>query len=137
MVTPSLVWAYWMRGSMAGILYASGLSLSRCHWPDLECNGPCSLPSLLIGETVIMSMDFNAHDIGVRAVLAEKDREARAMLRASEAQSAPQGLRAVFAGRLARLALRLDREAARSWLSREGVMAGMIGAPRTAETLRE
>ncbi len=31
---PSLVWAYWMRGSMAGILYASGLSLSRCHWMD-------------------------------------------------------------------------------------------------------
>jgi len=66
-----------------------------------------------------MSIDFNAHDIGVRAVLAEKDREARAMLRASEAQSAPPGLRAVFAGHLARLALRLDREAARSWLSRE------------------
>ena len=31
MLTPSLVFAYWMRGSMAGILYASGLSLSRCH----------------------------------------------------------------------------------------------------------
>ncbi len=31
MLTPSLVLAYWMRGSMAGILYASGLSLSRCH----------------------------------------------------------------------------------------------------------
>ena len=29
MLTPSVVWAYWMRGSMAGILYASGLSLSR------------------------------------------------------------------------------------------------------------
>ena len=83
-----------------------------------------------------MSMDFSAHDIGVRAVLAEKDREARAMLRASEAQIARQGFRAVFAGRLARLALRLDREAARSWLSREGVMAGMIGAPRTEETPR-
>ncbi len=31
MLTPSLVFAYWMCGSMAGILYASGLSLSRCH----------------------------------------------------------------------------------------------------------
>ncbi len=28
MLTPSLVLAYWMRGSMAEILYASGLSLS-------------------------------------------------------------------------------------------------------------
>jgi len=67
-----------------------------------------------------MSFDLNAHDIVVRAVLAEKDREARAKLRVSEAGSAPPGLRAVFAGRLARLALRLDREAARSWLSPEG-----------------
>ncbi len=31
MLTPSAVLAYWMRGSMAGLLYASGLSLSRCH----------------------------------------------------------------------------------------------------------
>ncbi len=30
MLTPSVAWAYWMRGSIAGILYASGLSLSRC-----------------------------------------------------------------------------------------------------------
>ena len=34
MLTPSLVLAYWICGSMAGILYASGLSLSRCHWMD-------------------------------------------------------------------------------------------------------
>ncbi len=34
MLTPSVVFAYWMRGSMAGLLYASGLSLSRCHWID-------------------------------------------------------------------------------------------------------
>ena len=34
MLTPSSVLAYWMRGSMAGILYASGLSLSRYHWMD-------------------------------------------------------------------------------------------------------
>ena len=33
MLTPSLVCAYWMRGSMVGILYASELSLSRCHLP--------------------------------------------------------------------------------------------------------
>ncbi len=67
-----------------------------------------------------MSFDLNAHEVSVRAVLAEKDREAQSALRAGEAGGAPQGLRAVFAGRLARLALRVDREAARSWLSPEG-----------------
>ena len=67
-----------------------------------------------------MSFDLNTHEVSIRAVLAEKDRQARAALRASEAGSAPPGLRAAFAGRLARLALRVDREAARSWLSREG-----------------
>ena len=67
-----------------------------------------------------MSFDLNTHEVSIRAVLAEKDREARAILRAGEAGSAPLGLRAAFAGRLARLALRVDREAARSWLSREG-----------------
>ena len=67
-----------------------------------------------------MSFDLNAHEVSIRAVLAEKDREVRAKLRAGEAGSATLGLRAVFAGRLARLALRVDREAARSWLSPEG-----------------
>ena len=67
-----------------------------------------------------MSFDLNAHEVSVRAVLAEKDREVRAKLRADEAGSAPLGLRAVFAGHLARLAVRVDREAARSGLSPEG-----------------
>ncbi len=67
-----------------------------------------------------MSFDLNAHEVSDRAVIAEKDREVRANLRADEAGGAPQGLRAAFAGRLARLALRVDREAARSWLSPEG-----------------
>ncbi len=31
MLTPSSVLAYWLRGSMTGISYAPGLSLSRCH----------------------------------------------------------------------------------------------------------
>lgn len=67
-----------------------------------------------------MSLDLNMHEVSVRAVLAEKDREVRASLRAGEAGTAPLGLRAVFAGRLARLAVRVDRDAARSWLSPEG-----------------
>ena len=67
-----------------------------------------------------MSFDLNSHEVSVRAVLAEKDREVRANIRAGEAGYAPPSLRAVFAGRLARLAIRVDREAARSWLSPEG-----------------
>ena len=67
-----------------------------------------------------MSFDLNAHEVSVRAVLAEKDREVRADIRAGEAGHAPPSLRAVFAGRLARLAIRMDREAARSGLSPEG-----------------
>ena len=67
-----------------------------------------------------MSFDLNAHEVSVRAVLAEKDREVRASLRAGEAGHAPLGMRAIFAGRLARLAIRVDSEAARSWLSPEG-----------------
>ena len=67
-----------------------------------------------------MSFDLNAREVSVRAVLAEKDRESQSALRAGAARRAPPGLRAAFAGRLARLALRVDREAARTWLSREG-----------------
>ncbi len=67
-----------------------------------------------------MSIDLSMHEVSVRAVLAEKDREVRASLRAGEAGHASSSLRAVFAGRLARLAIRVDREAARSGLSPGG-----------------
>ncbi len=51
-----------------------------------------------------------------RANLAEKDREARAALRASEARSGPRGSTAGFAGRLAQLGTRVNRMTARFWL---------------------
>jgi len=60
----------------------------------------------------------------VRAILAEKDREARAVLRVSEAKSGPRGLTAGFAGRLARLGIRVNRMTARFWLS-----GGLRGPP--------
>ncbi len=59
------------------------------------------------------------HDLEMRASAAEREREATAIARVSEAAAASRGLRAGFAARLARLALSVDRDAARFWLSRE------------------
>jgi len=59
-----------------------------------------------------------------RAVLAEKDREARAALRVSEANSGARGLPAGFAGRLAQLGIRVNRMTARFWLP-----GGLRGPP--------
>ncbi len=60
----------------------------------------------------------------VRAVLAEKDREARAALRVSEAKNGPRGLTAGFGGRLAQLGIRVNRMTARFWLP-----GGLRGPP--------
>ena len=59
-----------------------------------------------------------------RAVLAEKDREARAALRVSEAKSGSRGSTAGFASRLARLGIRMNRMTARFWLP-----GGLRGPP--------
>lgn len=59
-----------------------------------------------------------------RAILAEKDREARAALRVREAKSGPRGLTAGFAGRLAQLGIRVNRMTARFWLP-----GGLRGPP--------
>jgi len=59
-----------------------------------------------------------------RAVLAEKDREARAALRVSEAKSGPRGLKVGFTGRLAELGIRVNRMTARFWLP-----GGLRGPP--------
>ncbi len=63
-------------------------------------------------------MNFT-HDLEMRASVAEREREARAIARVSEAAAASRGLRAGFAARLARLAMSVERDAARLWLSRE------------------
>jgi len=57
-------------------------------------------------------------ELEARAILAEREREARAALRVSEAKNGSDGLMAGFVGRLARLATRPKREAARVWSSR-------------------
>ncbi len=53
-------------------------------------------------------------DLIVRAIIADREREVRAIarLRAAKAAGRPRGLRAGFASRLARIALTLHREAA-------------------------
>ena len=62
---------------------------------------------------------FTPADPLVRAILADREREAQAIARRAEAAGAPRGLRAGFAARLARLALRLDGDAARFSLQRD------------------
>jgi hypothetical protein len=59
-----------------------------------------------------------------RAIMAEKDRKARAALRVSEAKSGARGLTAGFAGRLAGLGIRVNRMTARFWLP-----GGLRGPP--------
>jgi len=56
----------------------------------------------------------NAPDLLVRHIMADREREARAIarLRAAKPLGRPRGLRAGFASRLARIALILHREAA-------------------------
>jgi hypothetical protein len=55
-------------------------------------------------------MDFTQTDLLLRSAKADREREARAIVLASEASPAPRGLRATMATRFARLALRLDRD---------------------------
>ena len=65
----------------------------------------------------------------VGAVMADREREARAIDRAAGAARRPRGLRAGFAARLACVALHLDREAARLWLSRDANTRATNGSP--------
>ena len=69
------------------------------------------------------------HHLLLGAVMADREREAQAIARAAQATRRPQGLRAGFAGRLARVALFLDREAARFWLSRDASTHLTNGSP--------
>ena len=69
------------------------------------------------------------HNLLAGAVMADREREARAIARVAQATRRPQGLRAGFASRLARVALLLDREAARFWLSRDSGTHLTNGSP--------
>ncbi len=62
-------------------------------------------------------------DLIVRAIMADREREARAIarLRAAKVARRPRGFRAGFASRLTRLALALHREAATETALQPGV----------------
>jgi hypothetical protein len=85
----------------------------------LEPNG-FSLPSVLpaekaviLGAQAVMAMIDLMQQLEVRAILAEKDREARAALRVSEARNGPRGLMAGYTGHLARPGIGSKRETPR------------------------
>ena len=59
-----------------------------------------------------------------RTILAERDREARAALRVSEAKRGSRDLKVGFTSRLARLGIRVNRMTARFWLP-----GGLRGPP--------
>jgi hypothetical protein len=66
--------------------------------------------AVIPGQTGGDGMIDLMHQFEVRAILAEKEREAKATLRVSEAKSGPRGLTAAFGGSLARLGMRAKRE---------------------------
>ncbi|MBI1885592.1 MAG: hypothetical protein HYS09_04655 [Chloroflexi bacterium] len=68
-------------------------------------------------------------ELMVKATLADRDREAREIVRTAALSHVPRSLRAGFAARLARIALRLDREAARDWLSGDAGRPITNGSP--------
>lgn len=73
-------------------------------------------------------MDFTTNDLLLRNRLAERKREMKRIVLASRLRAEPRpehrGLRAVLASKLARLALRIDRETASSLVAREFRIAG-------------
>lgn len=66
-------------------------------------------------------------DVFVEPLIAEREREARAIARAAEVAGDPRGPRADFAAALARLALLLHRDAAAG--VREPALGDMDGDP--------
>lgn len=69
-------------------------------------------------------MDFTGNQLTARAITAQREREARAIMRAAEARETPRGVRAALATRLMCVAYHLHREAVRSLASREFRTAG-------------
>lgn len=84
---------------------------SKPNTHRLEPNGfsfPSVLPAekaVILGAQAVMAMIDLMQQLEVRAILAEKDREARAALRVSEARNGPRGLMAAYTGRLAQLGI--------------------------------
>ncbi len=71
-------------------------------------------------------MDFAGSDLHMRSALDQREREARQAARFAD-HSAPRGIRAAIAARLARLAIRLDAEAISSIVTPDKRVAGHHG----------
>ncbi len=73
--------------------------------------------------------DFTQIDLVIRSHIAERERETQTLLRTRSLRAAakPHRLRAALAAKLARLALHIDREAARTLAAREVRTAGRRG----------
>lgn len=64
-------------------------------------------------------MDFAGNSLTAAAIAAQREREARAIVRASQARRTPAGVRAALAAQLMCLAYHLHREAVRTLAARE------------------
>ena len=72
-------------------------------------------------------MGFTGTDLLLRSLTAQREREALAVSRASALRPVPRGVRAMIAARLARIALRLDRDTTGSLVARDFRAAGRRG----------
>ena len=71
-------------------------------------------------------LDFAGSDLSMRSAAAQREREALRAARFAD-HSAPRGIRAAIAARLARLAIRLDAEAITSIVAPDTRVAGHHG----------
>ncbi len=71
-------------------------------------------------------MDFGGSDLNMKSAAAQREREARTAARFAD-HTAPRGIRAAIAARLARLAIRLDAEAITSIVTPDTRVAGHHG----------
>jgi len=71
-------------------------------------------------------LDFSGSDLNLKSAAAQREREAQKAARFAD-YSAPRGIRAAIAARLARLAIRLDAEAIASIVTPDARVAGHHG----------
>ena len=71
-------------------------------------------------------LDFSGSDLNLKSAAAQREREAQKAARFAD-YSAPRGIRAAIAARLARLAICLDAEAITSIVTPDARVAGHHG----------
>jgi hypothetical protein len=71
-------------------------------------------------------LDFAGSDLNMKSAASQREREAREAARYAD-YSAPRGIRAAIAARLARLAFKLDADSIRSIVTPDARVAGHHG----------